>query len=120
MSALSRNLGGSVGISFVTTLLARLSQKHLAMLSAHTANGSGPFERLRSALTAAWLQRNGGAAPDAMQHAGAQIYGMAMVQSRLLAYVDVIWIMVAVTAMLIPLPFLMKRPNKNAVVPVGH
>jgi len=120
MSALSRNLGGSVGISFVTTLLARLSQKHLAMLSAHTANGNGPFESARSALTAAWLQRNGGAAPDAMQHASAQIYGMALVQSRLLAYVDVIWIMVAVTAMLIPLPFLMKRPKKNAVVPVGH
>jgi DHA2 family multidrug resistance protein len=61
-----------------------------------------------------------GAMPDAMQHAGAQIYGMAQIQARLLAYVDVIWFMVAVTAILVPLPFLMRRPKKAAPAPVGH
>ena len=39
LTALMRNLGGSVGISFVTTLLARLTQTHLAMLTAHTVDG---------------------------------------------------------------------------------
>ena len=58
--------------------------------------------------------------PDAMHHAGAQIYGMAQIQARLLAYVDVIWVMVAVTAILIPLPFLMKRPKKLPAAPMGH
>jgi DHA2 family multidrug resistance protein len=119
MTALSRNLGGSVGISFVTTLLARLSQKHLAMLGAHTVSGSPPFEAYRSGLTGAWVER-GNAMPDAIHHAGAQIYGMAQVQARLLAYVDVIWIMVAVIVILIPLPFLMRRPKKGAPVTVGH
>ncbi len=113
-SALMRNLGGSVGISFVTTLLARLTQKHLAMLSAHTINGNGPFESMRSGMAAAWHQRSGGGMPDAVQHAGAQIYGMAQIQARLLAYVDVLWVMVALTAILIPLPFLMRRPKKIA------
>jgi len=28
--------------------------------------------------------------------------------------------MVAVTALLIPLPFLMRRPKKNAALSVGH
>jgi len=120
MSALSRNLGGSVGISFVTTLLARLSQKHLAFLTAHAAEGNGPFDYVRRALAGAWLQRGGGGPPDAMMKAGAQIYGMAQVQARLLAYVDVIWIMVFVTAALVPLPFLMRRPAKLGAVPVGH
>jgi len=120
MTALSRNLGGSVGISFVTTLLARLSQRHLAMLTSNAAPGNGPFERARGALAAAWMQRNGGGSSNAMQHASAQIYGMAQVQARLLAYVDVIWVMVAVTAMLVPLPFLMNKPKKNAPVVVGH
>jgi MFS transporter, DHA2 family, multidrug resistance protein len=118
-SALMRNLGGSVGISFVTTLLARLTQKHLAMLGAHTVSGNGPFEAYRSGLTGAWLQR-GSAMPDALQRAGAQIYGMAQVQARLLSYVDVIWVMVALTAILVPLPFLMRRPAKIAPAPVGH
>ena len=119
MSALMRNLGGSVGISFVTTLLARQTQKHLAMLGAHTVNGNRPFEAFRSGLSGAWMQ-HGGALPDATQRAGAQIYGMAQVQARLLAYVDSVWMMVALTAILVPLPFLMKRPKKNAPVAVGH
>jgi DHA2 family multidrug resistance protein len=93
LTALMRNLGGSVGISFVTTLLARQSQKHLAML-AHDA--SVPATRRSSdalsALAGAGACSTGGAKPDAMQHAGAQIYGMAQIQARLLAYVDVIWI----------------------------
>jgi DHA2 family multidrug resistance protein len=119
MSALMRNLGGSVGISVVTTLLARLTQKHLAMLNAHTVAGSGPFDALRSGLAHAWMQ-HGGAMPDAVGHAGAQIYGMAQIQARLLSYVDVTWIMVGATAILIPLPFLMRRPKKLGPVPAGH
>jgi len=119
LTALMRNLGGSVGISFVTTLLSRLSQKHLAMLSAHTVPGNPPFEAMQSGLMGAWKQR-GSAPPDALQHAGAQIYGMAQIQARLLAYVDVLWIMVALTALLIPLPFLMRRPKKLAPPPPAH
>jgi len=42
------------------------------------------------------------------------------VQARLLSYVDVIWVMVALTAILVPLPFLMRRPAKAPPVPVGH
>jgi DHA2 family multidrug resistance protein len=117
LTALMRNLGGSVGISFVTTLLARGTQKHLAMLTPHAADGNPSFEMMRTGLAGAWI-RLGSAIPDAMHHAGAQIYGMAQVQARLLAYVDVIWIMVVVTAILIPIPFLMKRPKKAGPVAI--
>ena len=119
LTALMRNLGGSVGISCVTTLLARQSQKHLAMLATDAAPGNPPFERMRSALAGAW-QHIGNAKPDAMNHAGAQIFGMAQIQARLLAYVDVIWIMVAITAVLIPLPFVMRRPRKLGPPPAAH
>ena len=51
LTALMRNLGGSVGISFVTTLLSRMSQKHQAMLAAHAAPGNPPFELMRRALS---------------------------------------------------------------------
>jgi MFS transporter, DHA2 family, multidrug resistance protein len=120
MTALSRNLGGSVGISFVSTLLARLSQKHLAMLSAHTVSGDGPFETMRQALAGAWMRRGFGAEPDAVYRAGAQIYQMAQIQARLLAYVDVIWVMVAITTILIPMPFLMRKPAKLGPARMGH
>jgi DHA2 family multidrug resistance protein len=113
LTALSRNVGGSVGISFVTTLLARFSQRHQAMMIRHTVEGNGPFDRMRSALGGAW-RHNGGGGPDSTLHAGAQIYGMMLSQARTLAYVDVIWILVALTGCLIPLPFLMNRPAKRA------
>jgi DHA2 family multidrug resistance protein len=119
LTALMRNLGGSVGISFITTLLARYSQKHLAMLVPHAAAGNPPYDQMRAGLAGAWRQL-GSSTPDAMYHAGAQIYGMAQIQARLLAYVDVIWVMVAVTTVLIPLPFLMNRPKKMAPAPMGH
>jgi DHA2 family multidrug resistance protein len=119
MSALSRNLGGSVGISFMTTMLARLTQRHLNMLGAHIVPGNTPFERMRQGIAGA-LEHSGMSAPDAFYHAGAQIYGMAQRQARLLAYVDVVWIMAAVTIILAPLPFLMKRPPKMKKMIVGH
>jgi DHA2 family multidrug resistance protein len=119
LTALMRNLGGSVGISFVTTLLARSSQKHLAMLSPDTVAGNPRFEMMQSGLAGAWM-RNGAAIPDAIHHAGAQIFNMAQVQARLLAYVDVIWVMVGVTTILIPLPFLMNRPKKVAAAAPVH
>jgi DHA2 family multidrug resistance protein len=119
MSALMRNLGGSVGISFVTTLLARYTQRHLAMLTGNAVSGNGPFDVLRNGLTGAWMH-NGASHPDAINRASAQIYGMAQIQARLLSYVDVIWIMVGTTAILIPLPFLMRRPPKAVKAPMGH
>jgi DHA2 family multidrug resistance protein len=119
LTALMRNLGGSVGISFVTTLLARMTQKHLAMLTPHAAAGNPSFDSMQAGLAGAWRLR-GVAIPDAIHHAGAQIYGMAQIQARLLAYVDVIWVMVGVTAFLIPIPFLMTRPKKLPSAPMGH
>jgi len=113
LTSLSRNLGGSVGISFVTTLLSRLSQRHQAMLNSNTVSGNGPFDRMRAAMAGAWHQR-GWSMPDSTYHAGAQIYGMMQSQARTLAYVDVIWILVALTGLLIPLPFLMNRPKKGS------
>jgi DHA2 family multidrug resistance protein len=119
LTALSRNVGGSVGISFVTTLLARFSQRHQAMLIRHTVEGNSPFDRLKNGLAGAWT-RNGWHGPDSTLHAGAQIYGMVLSQARTLAYVDVIWILVALTGCLVPLPFLMNRPKKGAKVEMAH
>ena len=45
---------------------------------------------------------------------------MMLSQARTLAYVDVIWILVALTGLLIPLPFLMNRPKKGTKVEMAH
>jgi DHA2 family multidrug resistance protein len=120
MSALSRNLGGSVGISFMTTMLARLTQRHLAFLGTNATPGNRPFEAMRSGIAGALQQRTGMAQPDAIYHAGAQIYFMAQRQARLLAYVDVIWVFVIITVVLVPMPFLMHRPKETGRAAMAH
>ncbi|MFP5237282.1 MAG: DHA2 family efflux MFS transporter permease subunit [Acidobacteriota bacterium] len=123
LSALSRNLGGSVGISVMTTLLARSTQKHLAFLGAHATPGNPAFDNLRNGLADAYMSSGASgisSMPDAVYRAGAQIYFMAQRQARLLAYVDVIGIFVLITIVLIPMPFLMQRPKKTGAVSMGH
>ena len=63
MTALMRNLGGSVGISFVTTLLARQTQKHLAMLAPTPPPATRPLKPCAPALAGAWMQRGAGPCP---------------------------------------------------------
>jgi len=43
---LARNIGGSVGISFVTTLLSRRTQFHQARLSENLSAGSGQLQNM--------------------------------------------------------------------------
>ncbi len=112
MNSLMRNVGGSVGISFVTTLIARRQQVHQAMLSANVVPGSQAYQRTMGGMTGAFHQR-GWATPDAAHHAGGQIYRMMQTQAHTLAYVDTVWALVLLTACLIPIPYLMERPKKS-------
>ncbi len=110
MNALSRNIGGSVGISFVTTLLTRREQTHQNYLAAHVVEGSPAYSNLVGGLTAA-MQRSGMSARDAAQHAAAYVYQSMQQQARALAYVDTIWVLVVIVICLIPLPYLMEKPK---------
>lgn len=119
LTALSRNLGGSFGISFVTTILTRRAQAHETYLGAHQTAGTQAYETMSKGLTAKF-ETGGLAHPDATYHAAAQIYNMLHVQARTLAYVDTAWILVGLTALLIPIPYLMKRPKRGKAPVVGH
>ncbi|MEK6303325.1 MAG: DHA2 family efflux MFS transporter permease subunit [Acidobacteriota bacterium] len=76
---LCRNLGGSIGISLVTTLLDRGSQSHQAILASHMTPYEPAFQqRLRA------LEQVLGSAGKAY----GMMYGMMVKQATLLAYVD--------------------------------
>ncbi len=110
LTALARNLGGSIGISFITTLLTRRSQMHQTYLVAHVNAASLPYRRLDSGIAAS-LQKRGYSAPDARIHAAAQVYHMLQQQARSLAYIDTARILVLLTACLIPIGYLMQKPK---------
>jgi DHA2 family multidrug resistance protein len=105
---LARNIGGSVGISFVTTFLARRAQYHQSFLSEHMGNANPAF---RGALTGATnnLIHHGAPVAAASQQAYGMLYNSLGRQSTFLAYMDTYWILAVGAAILVPCVFLMRK-----------
>jgi DHA2 family multidrug resistance protein len=114
---LARNVGGSVGISLVTTMLARRSQVHQNDLSHSFTNGSAAFQRAISGATNTLIAH--GAAPA---EAAKQAYGLVAStlnrQATMLAYIDNFWILATAIGVMIPLVFLMKKAKPGVPMAV--
>jgi DHA2 family multidrug resistance protein len=117
MVNLARNVGGSVGISIVETLLARRSQKHQSDLAAHLSSTSVPFQTQVDAIVNV-MTRAGYSAADATQRAYTMIYNQVQQQAAALAYNDVIFIFAIACAIMVPFAFFMQK-NKPGAGPGG-
>jgi len=105
---LARNIGGSVGISMVTTVQARLTQKHQSDLVAHMTPLNPRYLAALHGL-AAGLQTKGSNAACAARQASAILYGELQRQAAMLAFIDVFWLLGVVCLAMIPLMFLIKK-----------
>src|SRR2546430_1722554 len=114
---LARNIGGSVGISLVTTMLARRAQHHQANLAAHLS-GSNPTFQAMLQSTARMLESRGFSPVDAMHRAYGLVQGNLFRQANMLAYIDDFWLLGAAILGMIPLVFLMKRARPGGEVAV--
>jgi DHA2 family multidrug resistance protein len=119
MTALARNIGGSLGVSFISTMLVRRTQVHQQYLSAHDYAGSTAYTAIKGGM-ASQLREQGFSAAAAGQGAAGRMYAMLQQQARTLAYVDTVHVLVVLTACLIPIGYLMKRPQfrKKPVEPL--
>jgi MFS transporter, DHA2 family, multidrug resistance protein len=105
---LARNIGGSVGISVVTTLLDRRSQVHMTDLSSHLSQSNPALRSMIQGASRA-MQAHGATAAGATRQAYALIQGAVERQAIMLSYIDCFWFLgVAIMAM-IPMVFLMKK-----------
>ncbi len=110
-----RNIGSSMGISFVTTWVARRSQFHQSTLSSHIT-ASNPSSRQALAYLTQLMQQRGFDAVTATQKAHALLYQMLQQQASLLSYLDVFHIMGMLFLAVIPLILLMRKPSQKAAV----
>ena len=112
MTNLSRNIGGSVGISLVTTLLARRAQYHQAVLSAHATGSNSAFRKMISGTTNHLMQS--GSSPEL---AAQQAYGIVANtigrQAAMQSYLDVYFILGVGAAILVPCVFIMKKARAS-------
>ncbi|HEY1697288.1 MAG TPA: DHA2 family efflux MFS transporter permease subunit [Polyangiaceae bacterium] len=110
---LSRNMGGDIGIAFVTTLIVRRAQAHQATLSTHTTGYDPQFQAALGGM-AARMEHAGSTALVAAQQATAGMYRQLIGQATQLAYLDALWILGVATAVMAPLVFLAKKPQGRA------
>jgi DHA2 family multidrug resistance protein len=115
---LSRNMGGDVGISFVTTLIARRSQFHQAALTANLDAGNTVLGQQLAAVARA-LEHAGSTSVEAARQAYGMVYRQLLQQAQTLAYLDALFLLGCFTLAMIPLVFLTQRVQPGAA-PMGH
>ena len=114
---LARNIGGSVGISFVTTLLARRTQFHQVRLSENLSAANPKFQSVLHGMTSNFS--GGGSGPGtALQQAYALVQANVIRQSTMLAYVDIFWLLGVIIFCLIPCVFLIRKPKPGGEIVV--
>jgi DHA2 family multidrug resistance protein len=105
---LLRNLGGSFGVAFVTTIIARGAQTHQNGLVEHLT----PFDRgYQIAVSqAGQALRYSGMNPVVANSAGpATIYGQLLRQASMLSFNEAFYLLSIFMIMILPLVFLMKK-----------
>jgi len=105
---LARNIGGSVGISVVTTMLDRRTQVHLTNLSSHLSPTNPALQSMIQGASGA-LRAHGESAAGATQRAYALVQGVVLRQATMLAYVDCFWLLGVAILCMVPMVFLMKK-----------
>jgi DHA2 family multidrug resistance protein len=108
LTNLFRNQGGSFGIAFVTTVLARRTQYHQSVLVAHAT----PFDqRYRDTLSSIsqYLGTHAFTAPDAALHAKAQLARIIQQQAAFLGFLDCFWLLGCACLLGAPLVFFTRK-----------
>jgi len=92
MTNLFRNQGGSFGIAFVTTVLARRAQFHQSVLATHITSTNRVFASTLASITHRFTE-HGYSTADAAARAMAQVSAMVEQQASSLAFLDCFWLL---------------------------
>ncbi len=103
MYNLLRNIGGSVGIAFITTVLSRRAQFHQSRLVEHLT----PFDRTYQIVKAKLEFFLQGHIP-----ADGVIFRELLRQAAMLAYNDAFWLLSTLMFLILPFVLLMRRPKE--------
>jgi DHA2 family multidrug resistance protein len=115
---LLRNLGGSFGVAFITTMLSRRSQFH----HLHLSEGFSIFDfKLQQAAPTlqGFLQGRGFEETTARKGSLEALYGMLQKQAAMLGFNDVFYLLFLFFLFLVPLIWVIRRSAVSTIVE-GH
>ena len=127
LTNLARNIGGSVGTAFISTMLARGSQRHEAYMIRNLTPSSAAFvnqvNRLKSmfhGFAPGSAGFGGGRGADGIFPAQSFIYNQLHRQSAMLAYLDIIAILAVFCFLMIPLVLMIPHIKPAGDGPAMH
>jgi DHA2 family multidrug resistance protein len=118
MVNLSRNMGGDIGITLVTTIVLRRGQMHQAILAQHATLWDPAFRSALDGITSSMVKA-GAAPPVARERAYVSLYNQLGRQASTLGYIDAVWVVGIMCALMVPLVFLTKR-NRGGMPAGAH
>ncbi|HVH72718.1 MAG TPA: MFS transporter, partial [Candidatus Dormibacteraeota bacterium] len=107
---LARNVGASVGIAFVTTMLDRRAQFHTARLTERANELSAAYHNMLNGIQLK-LVSAGSTAAHASAQAQGMIYGTIQRQAAMLAFLEDFKMLGVVFFAVIPILLLMRKPR---------
>ena len=116
---LMRNLGASLGIASVTTLIARNTQAHINVLGAHVTPYD-PGTRRAFEAARAGFQARGADAATATRMAWAAIFGTVQQHAAMLSFLDAFRLLGFLFLLVLPLILLMRKPRQGGSAAGAH
>lgn len=105
----TRNIGGSIGIATISTILARQRQIHTNILVAHVTPYNMATQRMVDGLTSAFVARGSDVA-TATARAYQALFGMVQRQAAMLSFLYAFRLLGLIFLLIAPLAMLMRRP----------
>jgi DHA2 family multidrug resistance protein len=118
ITSLLRNLGGSIGISLMTTLITRGTQIHQGLLVSHLTPFNPQYRQQLSTLQRTLNPMSG--ASTAHNQAYAVIYNVLQQQASLLSYLDMFRLLAIVCVVCIPAVLLFKKPKTRSAAALTY
>lgn len=116
---LMRNIGASIGIASVTTIVARTGQTNINWMVGNLT----PYDpNMQSALGAAkaMFMSRGMDVVTATQQAYAAIYGQLQQQASMMSFIDAFRFLGFMFLLMVPLVLIMKKPKGGGGAPMAH
>jgi DHA2 family multidrug resistance protein len=107
---LMRNIGASIGIAMVTTIVARHTQTNFNVLG-RSVNPANPAAAQMVESAKAWFMSHGMDAVTATKQAYASVFGMVAQQASMTAFIYAFRLLAIIFICILPLILIMKPPS---------
>jgi DHA2 family multidrug resistance protein len=114
---LARNIGASVGIATVTTMLERRTQFHMAHLIEHVNPFSPAYHMTLVSLSGGFMA-GGSSGTGAANRAQGMVYFIVQRHATMLAFLDNFKMLGIIFFAIIPILLFLKRPRAHGGIPV--